>query len=321
MLTKNEIFALSLISGVGNKSIQNIIDSEISSSDFDENSLSNLIKGAKKKDAIYNILNNFDNYLDQAELSLINLQNDDIQLISCLDKEYPTYYLQIPNKPVFIYAKGNLELLNHDKNIAVIGTRKCSPFGRDVAFKTAEYFAKNNYNIVSGLALGIDTAAHQGALKAGGLTTAILIDVKNILPKENENLANEILDQDGLLISENPPGTFPQGGLFVSRDRLQSGLSEAVFPIETDIKGGTMHTVRFAEEQGRLLFCPDLASIKDYPRNFAQSNGIKKLINENRAFSYTGKKYNKILDIISNHSENILTNKKTLEKNALELFS
>ena len=86
MLTKNEIFALSLIPGVGNKSIQNIIDSEISFSDFDENSLSNLIKGAKKKDAIYNILNNFDNYLEQAELSLINLQNDDIQLISCLDK-------------------------------------------------------------------------------------------------------------------------------------------------------------------------------------------------------------------------------------------
>lgn len=305
MLSKNEIFALSLIPGVGNKSIRNIIESEISFPDFDENSLSDLIKGAKKKDAIYHILNNFDNYLDQAELSLIKLQNDDIQLISCLDKEYPKYYLQIPNKPVFIYLKGNLELLNHDKNIAVIGTRKCSPFGRDVAFKTAEYFAKNNYNIVSGLALGIDTAAHQGALNVGGLTTAILIDVENILPKENENLANEILDQDGLLISENPPGTFPKGGLFVSRDRLQSGLSEAVFPIETDIKGGTMHTVRFAEEQGRLLFCPDLSSIKDYPRNFPQSNGIKKLINESRAQSYNGHKYEEILNKIKNHSFDI----------------
>ena len=105
------------------------------------------------------------------------------------------------------------------------------------------------------MAIGIDTAGHKGTLEAEGLTTAVLTDIHKIYPEENVQLANKILDTNGLLVAENAPGTFPHRGLLVARDRLQSGLSLAVFPIETDVKGGTMHTVQFAQDQNRLLYC------------------------------------------------------------------
>ncbi len=320
MLSKNDLFALSLIDGVGAKSIKNIIDANISCEDFDESTLSVHIKGSKKKQAVESIINHFEDFQNKAELSLIELQNEGIELIAFSDKEYPFLYSKIPNPPIFLYAKGNIDLLNHEKNIAIIGTRQCSPFGKDVAKKTAKRFVEAGYNIVSGLALGIDTAAHEGALEAKGLTTAVLIDVHNIFPSENKDLANEILDNDGLLIAENPPGTFAHGGLFVSRDRLQSGLSQGVFPIETDIKGGTMHTVKFAEEQNRLLFCPDLYSIKDYPRNFDKSNGIIKLIKEERAMEYNSSNYKEVIEKIEKHSAQLLNKEESIVETIDRLF-
>jgi DNA processing protein len=305
MLSKNDLFALSLIEGVGAKSIKNIIDAKISHEDFDESTLSVYIKGPSKKQAVQSIVDHFEDFQNKADETLIGLQNEGIELIAFSDKEYPYLYSKIPNPPIFLYAKGNLDLLNYEKNIAVIGTRKCSPFGKDIAKKTAEYFSKEGYNIISGLALGIDTAAHEGALEATGATTAVLIDVHNVFPEENKELANRILNQDGLLISENPPGTLAHRGLFVSRDRLQSGLAEAVFPIETDIQGGTMHTVKFAEEQNRLLFCPDLYSIKDYPRNFDMSNGIIRLIKDGRAAAYKKSNYQEVISKLEKHAESL----------------
>ena len=97
-----------------------------------------------------------------------------------------------------------------------------------------------------------------------------------------------------MLISENEPGAFVNRGLFVSRDRLQSGLSLAVFPIETDIKGGTMHTVGFAKEQNRLLYSPDISQIP-YDNNFNKIKGIKKLLDEGSSQPYTSVDYEKII--------------------------
>ena len=88
-----------------------------------------------------------------------------------------------------------------------------------------------------------------------GKTTAVLVDVEHIFPEKNKNLSQEILDNDGLLLAENPPNTIPAGHLFVSRDRLQSRPFLAVFPIETDIKGGTMHTVRFRKSKADFYLC------------------------------------------------------------------
>ena len=110
---------------------------------------------------------------------------------------------------------------------------------------------------------------------------------------------------NGLLIAESAPGSFVHRGLFVARDRLQSGLCLAVFPIETDVKGGTMHTVRFAQEQGRLLFCPDLSKIPK--RTPMKTSGIKKLLDDGAATPYTMNNYDDVV--------------KELERKERELFS
>jgi len=303
-MNKTDIFALSLIKGLGKKSLINIINSGLSISELislDEEGLGNYIKGSGKINAINLIHEQFEHYQEKAEAEIVNLNDHEIQLIAYSDEEFPFLYKNIPDPPIFLYVKGNHELLNYRKSIAVVGTRECSDIGRNIAFNTAKYFAENDFNIVSGLALGIDTAGHKGALEAKGKTTSILTDIQKIYPKENIQLSEDILNNGGLLVSENPPGTFPHRGLFVSRDRLQSGLSLAVFPIETDIKGGTMHTVRFSEDQNRLLFCPNLLNIPEYPDNFSKSRGVLQLINEGKAVPYNKAIYTEILKQLKKH--------------------
>jgi|TARA_B100000315_G_scaffold257617_1_gene307057 DNA processing protein len=181
----------------------------------------------------------------------------------------------------------------------VIGTRECTVEGSEIGFETAKYFAKNGYNIVSGLANGIDTSAHQAALLAKGKTTAVLVDIQNIIPKENLTLSEDIYEGGGLLFAENKPGTAIVPGLFVERDRLQSAMTKAVFPIESNIQGGTMHTVDFAQEQGKKIFCPDLTNKKGYPINNPMSKGITRLINNNRAEPYSMDKLDVVLNILN----------------------
>ena len=306
-----DIFALNLIKGLGKKSLFNIITSNYSIDDLvsmDDIELGQFIKGAGKYKAIDAISNHFDHYKEKSESEISNLQEDNIQLITYSDDIYPALYRKISDPPIFLYTKGNIDLLNYQKSIAIIGTRECSEIGRNIAFNTAKYFADNDYNIVSGLALGIDTAAHKGALEVKGQTTSIVTDVKEIYPKENIGLAEEIVNEDGLLVSENPPGVFPHRGLFVSRDRLQSGLSLAVFPIETDIKGGTMHTVNFSIGQNRLLFCPDLENIPKYPPNFSKSKGIFKLIDEGKAEAFSKPHYKNVIRKLELHEAKLWCN-------------
>ncbi len=303
-MNKTDIFALSLVNGIGKKSLFNIISSGLSISELislDENELGNYIKGSGKVNAINSIHDEFERNQEKAEREITNLNEIDIQLITYSDSDYPHLYKSIPDPPIFLYIKGNKELLNYRKSIAIVGTRDCSDVGRNIALNTAKYFSENEFNIVSGLAVGIDTAGHKGALEGKGKTTSIVTDVQKIYPEENIKLSEDILNNDGLLISENPPGTFPHRGLFVSRDRLQSGLSLAVFPIETDVKGGTMHTVQFAQDQNRLLFCPVLKRVPNYPSNFPKSRGVLQLIKEGKATAFNKTNYLEILNKLKDH--------------------
>ena len=177
----------------------------------------------------------------------------------------------------------------------MVGSRKCSTIGLKITSAISRYFATKDYNIVSGLATGIDTAAHLGALTEKGMTTAILPDIYNIFPKENIDLANRILENKGLLISENKPKTRLNKGLFIKRDRLQSGLSIAVFPIETKVDGGTMHTINFAKEQNRLLCCPALNKIQNYPLDYPGAQPILNLIKNKEAVSFTKEDYEELM--------------------------
>jgi DNA processing protein len=149
------------------------------------------------------------------------------------------------------FFKFRFELLNEEKSVAIIGTRNPSKFGIKMGYKISKLLASKGYSIVSGLAKGIDTEAHQGALNVMGKTVAILahgLDMP-IYPKENRALAEEIMESGGLLLSTYSNGTklFPQ--YLAARDEWQSALSDGVIVIETGIKGGTNITVGHAIKQ------------------------------------------------------------------------
>jgi len=191
---------------------------------------------------------------DSASNKIIEACNSkNIKLISMLDEGYPKNLMTIKDAPPFLYVRGNLSSLRN-RCIAVVGTRKASSIGLKVADRVASIVVHNNYTVVSGLALGIDTAAHKGALKSHGCTIAVMAHgLHTVAPGSNKDLADEIIAAGGALISEHPPGVPARPQEFVRRNRIQSGMSECSIVIETGEIGGTIHQARFTKEQGREL--------------------------------------------------------------------
>ncbi|AAL81437.1 DNA-protecting protein DprA [Pyrococcus furiosus DSM 3638] len=172
--------------------------------------------------------------------------------------DYPPLLKQIKDPPKIIYAIGNVRLLNKPA-VAIVGTRQPSERGEYYAEKVAEFYAKQGFVIVSGLALGIDSIVIKTALKTGAHVIGVLPSpVNDIVPKSNEKLAEKIIRSGGLLISELPEGTKPKKYHFVRRNRIISGISFAVVVIESELKDGTMHTVKFAKQQRRIILVTNL---------------------------------------------------------------
>ena len=175
--------------------------------------------------------------------------------INMNSKYYPKRLRNIDDAPKELYCLGNLELLNYKNNIAMIGSRNCSSYGERAAKDFAYNLAKEDICIVSGLAKGIDSFSHIGALNAKGKTIAVLgSGLDNIYPKENIKLVEEIIKNNGLVISEYPLGTKPLKHHFPARNRIISGLSDGVLVIEARKNSGTNITVDFALEQGKDVF-------------------------------------------------------------------
>lgn len=239
----------------------------------------------------------------QNELSKDKVKS--IKIISFFDDEYPIQLTLLKNPPLFLFCRGNTILLKNMNNIAIVGTRGNSELGAKIAAKTAYSFVDYKYTIVSGLARGIDTAAHIGTLRNNGNTIAILTDLNKIYPSENISLANEILHKNGLLLSEIAPWKNIYRNAFVDRDRLQSGMSLGTFVIETDIIGGTMHTVKFTLDQNRHLFVPDISKL-EYEDGFSKINGIKHLIHEGKAIIYDKSTYPQVLDMLEEKKNEII---------------
>ena len=179
-----------------------------------------------------------------------------IKVVSLNDPDFPTRLKQIDDPPVLLYYRGNINLFNENKTIAIIGTREPTNYGYRIAERIGETMTESGIVTVSGLALGCDTGGHTGSVNKNGYTSAILANGLDVIyPKENQKLASNILELGGCIISEYPPCIEVQRGFFVDRDRLQAALSDAVFVVETDIRGGTMHTVEFAEKYGKQVYC------------------------------------------------------------------
>ena len=178
---------------------------------------------------------------------------NDIKIINISDDNYPAKLKNIYAPPITIFAKGDISLLN-SKSIAIVGSREPSKYGIYVAEKFSKELSKEGITIVSGLARGIDTFAHVGALSSFGKTIAVLgsgIDV--VYPKENAKYYREISEK-GLIISEYIVGTATESKNFPQRNRIISGLSDGVLVVEARKNSGTMITTDFALEQGKELY-------------------------------------------------------------------
>jgi len=188
----------------------------------------------------------------------------DMDVITINDKNYPDMLRYIHDPPLVLYCRGTLE---HDANcIAVVGSRRATWYGLDMAVRLSRELAENGITIVSGMARGVDSKAHKGAIEGGGRTIAVLgCGVDTAYPPENKDLMNEII-KHGAVISEYLPGTKPSPFNFPARNRIISGLSLGVTIIEAGEKSGSLITADFALDQGREVFA--------VPGNINSANSI-----------------------------------------------
>jgi DNA processing protein len=163
---------------------------------------------------------------------------------------YPSQLTRLREPPALLFSLGQFEF-NRTLRVAVIGTRKPTDWGLETVVACVDEITQHQGIVVSGLALGIDAAAHAACVQGAGTTWAVLAHgLHTVSPASNRELAKRVRDSGGALISEYPPGEAAQRHYFVERDRIQAGLADAVLVIESGIDGGAMHTVRFAREAG-----------------------------------------------------------------------
>ena len=201
------------------------------------------------------------------------IQKNKSKKIECFEKEYPNKLLKIREYPQKLYYLGNVELLNNKKIVAIVGSRKCSEYGRKYARYFAKELSKRNICIISGLAIGIDAAAHDGAVTEEGRTIAVLGGgLQHIYPTSNLWLFNRILENNGLIITEHSDEeeTLLEG--FPKRNRIITGIADAVLVVEANHRSGSKVSAEYAFKQGKKVYC--------IPRGLDEKNnsGIIELI-------------------------------------------
>lgn len=230
-----------------------------------------LLKENIKEKYIDKIINpiyreNLNNYIEY-------MKKNCIDIITIYDEYYPEKLKQIYDPPVMLYIKGKKEILK-GKAVSIVGCRNSSKYGENISKKIAYNLSLNNINIVSGLAKGIDSFAHIGALEAKGKTIAVVgcgLDI--VYPRENTNLFNNIIKQGGAVISEYIIGTKPLAYNFPRRNRIISGLSDSVIVVEAKEKSGTLITADFALEQGKEIYA--VPGNIDNPNSYGTNELIK----------------------------------------------
>lgn len=206
-----------------------------------------------------------------------------MKVINIHDEEYPRNLLKIKNPPQKLYVEGNEKLLNN-KSIAIVGSRNCSEYGIKYTKEFAKELANKNITIVSGLAIGIDGIAHDTAKDAKGNTIAVIgSGLNHIYPPENKELFRRILEKGGCIISEHEPNKEVDMTNFPKRNRIISGISDAILVIEARQKSGSTITGRLGLEEGKSVFClpRDIGNTKGGGTNELIKRGAK-LVTEAR---------------------------------------
>lgn len=204
-------------------------------------------------------------------------EKENIHVIPINSLLYPPLLKIIPDPPIVLYVKGNIKELKNmleRPSVSIVGARMCTSYGISIAEELAEILSSYSINIISGMANGIDTASHRGALKGKGFTAAILGCGANVCyPNRNRKIYNEIIEK-GLIISEYPPKTPPIAFHFPRRNRIIAGLSQSLIVVEAKLKSGSLITAKLAEEYGRDIYAVP-GRITDN-----LSTGTNKIINE-----------------------------------------
>ncbi len=171
------------------------------------------------------------------------------------DNKYPQNLLKIKDCPKKLYALGDINLLNKKSILAIVGSRKCSEYGRQVANEFAKELSKQDITIISGMALGIDSASHIGAMSEQGKTIAVLgCGLNYIYPKENEWLFYKILSNGGCIITEYKENIEPNTSNFPKRNRIISGIAKSVLVVEAEHRSGSTITANYAKQQGKTVY-------------------------------------------------------------------
>ncbi len=192
---------------------------------------------------------------DEKELvsSIENMKNNGIQILTYESEDYPENLIDLPDRPLLLYAKGDLSLLK-EECFSIVGTRMPSSYGKIVTERFAKELAESGFVIVSGLCYGVDQISHRATLDAGGKTIAVVASgFGKVYPQANFALSQEIAEK-GLLLSEYPPSFSAKKYTFPRRNRIIAGLSKGVLITEAAFKSGTTHTKEFALEYGRDVF-------------------------------------------------------------------
>ena len=289
ILDPTQIAALLLLPGVGRAAVRRLIERAFKVAPQGPQDLQDFLlkAGAHGLGVSIPTGDEMEKAYEDAEILMKNAEHLGMKVLTPGMPAFPPQLCRIPDSPVMLYVKGNVNCLSAETVIAVIGTREPSRWGATAAERIAASLAAKGIVVTSGLALGCDTAAHRGCMLAGGHTIAVMAHgLDRVYPAQNRQLAAGILNSGGCLVSEYAPGVAPSPKYFVERDRLQSGLSGAVIVIETNLRGGTMHTVGFCLKQGRLLGCVAHPSgLVSHPK----AQGNRKLIAEKKAIAIPDK--------------------------------
>ncbi len=210
------------------------------------------------------------------ELERVKALGGDILILD--DGSYPAYLREIADPPITLYVRGDWQGCFEQPAVAVIGSRMCSTYGENAAEMLSRDLASRGICVISGLARGIDTAAHRGAIRGGGKTIAVLgTGIDGVYPKENLRLVREILDSGGAVVSQFPLGTPPLKDNFPYRNRIISGLSLGVLIVEATERSGSLITARLATEQNReVMAVPgNITSRNSFGTNYLIKAGAK----------------------------------------------
>jgi len=267
--------ALNMVRGIGPRTANQLLNRFGSPAQVFAASRLSLQKEGLKPETIQELQDS--SILDKANAEIERLEKLGAEVITLDDEEYPELLREIHDPPIALYVRGNLEQACERPCLAVVGSRRCSTYGVNVAESLSRDLAAHGLTIISGLARGIDAAAHRGALEANGLTVAVVgTGLETTYPKEHKKLEEQVIAH-GAVVSEFPLGTPPLPQNFPYRNRILSGLCFGVLIIEASEHSGSLITARLAYEQGREVFAVpgNITSQTSFGPNFLIKDGAK----------------------------------------------